>query len=156
MATYGLQIVSPSGGWPAGVAVAGIDAVAGIVDPGPGITAGEVITGNGGGPAERTGVAGSTAAIEGRGGGVARGASTGFASVPSVSFLPGDSLAPSAALALGALDAAAAGADARNSEIGFQADFASSQARSLGLRLPSATLSRMADSEKRPANCPFR
>src|SRR5205814_9965878 len=50
----------------------------------------------------------------------------------------------------------AAGNAARNSAIGFQADFVSSQARSAALRLPSATFSRMADSENRPAYCPFR
>jgi len=140
MATYGLQIVSPSGGWAACT--------------GPAADAAEVAElteGNGGGPVEGTGVAGSTAAIEGRGGGVARGGTTGFASVAgAISFsdavgLEGDDV-----------DFSAADAEARNSEIGFQEDFASSQARSLGLKLPSAILSRMADSEKRPANCPFR
>ena len=50
----------------------------------------------------------------------------------------------------------ATGNVARNSAIGFQADFVSSQARSAALRLPSATFSRMADSENRPAYCPFR
>jgi hypothetical protein len=45
--------------------------------------------------------------------------------------------------------------DSRNSGIGCHADFASLQARSVALKLPSAIFSRMADSEKRPANCPF-
>ena len=62
MATYGLQIVSPAGGWPAGVAVAGID------DPGPDAV-GEVTLGNGGGPAAGTGM-GIAAAAAGRGGGL--------------------------------------------------------------------------------------
>ena len=130
IAMYGLQIVSPSGGAVAGIgAVGGIDTVAGIDDPGP-----EVIAGNGGGPL----VAGVT--MEGNGGGVTRcGAGAG-----------------SLSLAGAAGSVFAAGNGARNSEIGFHAAFAWSQARSLALRLPSATFSRMADSEKRPAYCPFR
>ena len=85
MATYGLQIVSPSGG----CAVAGIDSVAGIDDPGPGAALGvpETAKGNGGGPAAGIGVAGNTAEMEGRGGGVARGASTGFGSVGAAAVL---------------------------------------------------------------------
>jgi hypothetical protein len=136
MATYGLQIVSPSGGWPAGFTVAGID------DPGPGLIDGEIITGNGGGPAAGIGIGGS-------GGGVRCGDSDGFgASVAGkLPFSGAD------ALELAEPEVATT---ARNSEIGFQEDFASSQARSLGLKLPSATLARMADSEKRPANSPFR
>jgi hypothetical protein len=56
----------------------------------------------------------------------------------------------------GAASDVADGNFAKNSEIGFQADLASSHARSVALRLPSATFSRMTDSEKRPAYCPFR
>lgn len=185
IATYGLQIVSPSGGCPAPVAgiapvplmapVAGIDAVAGIDDPGP-VPAPELIPapviGNGGGPAGALGVAGKTAAMEGRGGGVTREASTDFASAAGAALLGDVSLtgsfrdpiskvpdsvvffsAPAPALPEVEL---AAGMELRNSEIGFQAAFASSQARSVGLKLPSAIFSRMADSEKRPAYCPFR
>ena len=141
MATYGLQIVSPCGG---------CSAVAGIDDPGPGAMVGAVITGNGGGPAERTGA--DAGGVDGNGGGVSRG--------DSVAFDSGDaafSLAGAAGVELGVLEVAvAAGAAARNSEIGCQEDFASFQARSPALKLPSATLVRMSDSEKRPANCPFR
>jgi len=72
--------------------------------------------------------------------------STGFGSVAGE-----DSFSGAAAFSLAGTELAAGG-EARNSEIGFHADFASSQARSVGLKLPSAILSRMADSEKRPAN----
>ena len=160
MATYGLQIVSPSGGWPAGLAEPEID------DSGAGATAGEVITGNGGGPDARIGAGAGAAA--GSGGGPGRGVSAGFASSVAAALLatpPAEggwaasdggfaSVASEDSFSIGA--GVAADADAKNSEIGFQEDFASSQARSVELRLPSAIFSRMADSEKRPANCPFR
>jgi hypothetical protein len=154
MATYGLQIVSPAGGSATGDPVAGID------DPGPGVTVGEITEGNGGGPAAGIG-------IEGRGGGVSRADSAGLSSSVAAALLatpkPGEGRwaawdggsASAAGAALADIEVVA-GTDPRNSEIGFQEDFASSQARSVGLKLPSAILSRMADSEKRPANCPFR
>src|SRR6266404_4294157 len=120
----------------------------------------ETIKGNGGGPA-------AGIVIEGSGGGVSRGDSAGLSSSVAAALLatPKPSEGGSAAWDGGSASAAgallgdvevAAGTDARNSEIGFQEGFASSQARSVGLKLPSAILSRMADSEKRPANCPFR
>ena len=139
---------------------------------------GEAAAGNGGGPAARTGVgvAGSTAAIEGRGGGLGRGVRAGLTSSVAAAVLatPKPAEGGWAAVDAGSASAAAAfslsaaggletaganvavGSAARNSEIGFQEDFASSQARSVGLKLPSAIFSRMAYSEKRPANCPFR
>ena len=136
MATYGLQIVSPSGGCSAG---AGLIAAAAVDS---------ADAGNGGGPAERTGA--DTGGVDGSGGGVTRGDSVGFDSVETTF-----SLAGAAAVELAATEVAA-GMAARNSEIGCQEDVASFQARSVGLKLPSAILARMSDSEKRPANCPFR
>ena len=118
IATYGLQIVSPSGG---SCAVAGID------DPGPGVTLADVIAGKGGGPADRTGTDG--VAATGNGGGPTRGLSAAFGSVAagvsscfsangtgSVFFSVAAELSPPT-LADTAVDAA------RNSEIGFQHDF---------------------------------
>ena len=146
IAMYGLQIVSPSGGAPDATA-----AVAGIVDPGP---VGPL--GNGGGPAAGIG-------IEGNGGGVTR-CTAGFVSSVAAGLRPASdcgSASVSASIFFSGATALAgafvtAGNAARNSEIGFQADFASSHARSLALRLPSATFSRINDSEKRPAYCPLR
>src|SRR2546423_2921255 len=130
IAMYGLQIVSPSGG-------CGDVVVAGIDDPGPGIE-----VGNGGGPAAGIGIVGS-------GGGFAGVvAAVSAAAFPASVFSSADADAGASDFALGKA--------ARNSEIGFHADFVSSHARSVALRLPSATFSRMADSEKRPAYCPFR
>jgi len=146
IAMTGLQIVSPCGG----TAV-----VAGIVDAGP-VTK----LGSGGGPAAGIG-------IDGKGGGVALEASRGFCSSVAAALRA----ASDAASGFDSEEAGeeaeeedkdgtgsdfAAGNVARNSAIGFQADFVSSQARSAALRLPSATFSRMADSENRPAYCPFR
>jgi len=146
IAMTGLQIVSPCGG----TAV-----VAGIVDAGP-VTK----LGSGGGPAAGIG-------IDGKGGGVALEASRGFCSSVAAALRA----ASDAASGFDSEEAGeeaeeedkdgtgsdfAAGNAARNSAIGFQADFVSSQARSAALRLPSATFSRMADSENRPAYCPFR
>ena len=132
IATHGLQMVSPAGGWLlAGCASGGVPAE------------GEIAAGNGGGPAAGTGI------DEGNGGGVDRGAATFGSGSVDGSFTGAEE-----ALSVGV--ALETSADVRNSEIGFQEDFASSQARSVGLKLPSAILSRMADSEKRPANCPFR
>ena len=131
IATYGLQIVSPSGGWFAGVEPVTAAAGAGAT------------VGNGGGPAERTGAA--SEGVEGKGGGVIRGDSAAF-----------DSAAGEDCVTDGTGLDVAAGSEARSSGIGCQADFASFQARSAELKLPSAILSRMEDSEKRPANCPFR
>ena len=86
--------------------------------------------------------------------------STGLVSATFVSADAGDSAVDSlAATTAGALVVGAMvspGNDAKNSASGFQSDFASSQARSFWLRLPSAILSRMTDSEKRPAYCPLR
>ena len=130
IAIHGLQMVSPSGGW--------LDGCAGVrpVD-------GKIIAGNGGGPAAGTGI------DAGNGGGIGRGVAAFGSASADGSFA--DSEEPlSAEAGVEAMN------DARNSEIGCQDDFASSQARSLGLKLPSAILSRIADSEKRPANCPFR
>ena len=172
IAMTGLQIVSPCGGTAAtigaGLAIdrgAGIVVVAGIVDPGP-VTK----LGSGGGPAAGIG-------IDGKGGGVALADSAGFSSSVAAALLaapePGEG-GWAASDAGSGFDSEeereeaeeedkdgdesdfAAGKVARNSAIGFQADFVSSQARSAALRLPSATFSRMADSENRPAYCPFR
>jgi len=164
IAMTGLQIVSPCGGTAAtigaGLAIdraAGIVVVAGIVDPGP-VTK----LGSGGGPAAGIG-------IDGKGGGVALEASRGFcSSVAAALWAASDAGSGFDSEEVGEGEEAeeedkdgdgsgfAAGNAARNSEIGFQADFVSSQARSAALRLPSATFSRMADSENRPAYCPFR
>ena len=168
IAMTGLQIVSPSGGTAAtigaGLAIdrgAGIVVKAGIVDPGP-VTK----LGSGGGPAAGIG-------IDGKGGGVALADSAGFSSSVAAALLatpePGEGgwAASDAGSGFDSKEAEeedkdgdgsdfAAGNAARNSAIGFQADFVSSQARSAALRLPSATFSRMADSENRPAYCPFR
>ena len=132
IATHGLQIVSPSGGW----LLAGCARGGAVVEGG-------ITEGNGGGPAAGTGI------NEGNGGGVDRGGAA-FGSASADGSLAGveEPLSVGAALE--------AAADVRNSEIGFQEDFASSHARSVGLKLPAAIFSRMADSEKRPANCPFR
>lgn len=131
IAIHGLQMVSPLGGWPL---------------PGAVPLARGAMLGNGGGPAAGTdmGIAG---AASGRGGG----------------FDPEGVLEGSDGFVTGSVDfsvefdgAAAAAPDARNSGIGCHEDFVSFQARSAELKLPSAILSRMADSEKRPASWPFR
>src|ERR1700719_3260079 len=101
IAITGLQIVSPSGG------VAGTGVLAGIPDPGAGMTLGK-----GGGPEDGIGMVGN-------GGGLVGGVSANFSSVPSVLvvsgiFFPGVP-GPSTTEALGNA--------AKNSEIGFQADF---------------------------------
>ena len=70
IATYGLVIVSPTGGSPA--FVAGIDVVAGIDDPGPfAAPPSDVMTGKGGGPAA------GFREIVGKAGGVTRAADAG-------------------------------------------------------------------------------
>src|SRR5437588_3029518 len=99
IAMTGLQIVSPCGG----TAV-----VAGIVDAGP-VTK----LGSGGGPAAGIG-------IDGKGGGVDRGAVAFDSPLVAASSFASDAEA-------GTGSGFAAGNAARNSEIGFQADFVSSQ-----------------------------
>lgn len=133
MATYGLQIVSPAGGRPAAAGPLGSGAM----------------LGNGGGPTAGVGI-GIADTESGSGGGF----DTEEGREASGSVFTG-----SDGFSGGADDedaAAASGTDARNSEIGIQEDFASFQARSAGLKVPSAIFSRMAASENRPANCPFR
>jgi len=124
----GLQMVSPSGGW----GVDGLTTGAGLGNT----------DGSGGGPA-------AGIDIVGKGGGITRGAAAFGSSV-----IGGPDT--TSATAAGPGSDFAVGNAAKNSEIGFHADFASSHARSVALREPSATFSRMADSEKRPAYCPFR
>src|ERR1043166_6525465 len=145
IAMTGLQIVSPCGG-------CGIDGVvAGIDDPGPGTE-----IGSGGGPAD-----GMVTVGNGGGFGVAAGVSPAIFPSSVAAALWAASPSDFASEPEEDTDGAAgsdlvSGNTANNSEIGFQAAFASSHARSVALRLPSATFSRMADSEKRPAYCPFR
>ena len=163
MAIHGLQIVSPSGG----------RVEAGIDEAGPDATPGGMITGKGGGPAAETGL-GIAGVKVGSGGGFApeegvedseadgaadfsTGSIAAFSTGVSVAALFGADSGP--AFSMGAAAGGSElvlGIDSRNSGIGCQADFDSLQARSAALKLPSAIFSRMADSEKRPANCPFR
>jgi hypothetical protein len=111
-----------------------------------------MLEGKGGGPVAGTGLDGAEDG-DGDVGGNGGGPRSGDAIVASASvedFFTGSDAA------LSAERVADAGADPRNSEIGCQEDFASFQARSVRLKLPSVIFSRMADSEKRPASCPFR
>ena len=145
MAIHGLQIVSPSGGRP----------VAGIDDRGPGATLGGVILGNGGGPAGEIGI-GIADGVVGRGGGFGDDKGGGRSgSVGAADFVTASEAGSSPGLAA-AVAELVLGSDSRNSGIGCHEDFASLQARSAALKLPSAIFSRMADSEKRPVSCPFR
>lgn len=89
--------------------------------------------------------------MEGSGGGPERRASGAIDSAEGV-----DSLAAAGGLSLTRAELALAADEARNSEIGCQADLPSSHARSARLKVPFAIFSRMADSEKRPAYCPLR
>ena len=105
--------------------------------------------------ADRPRASGVAGEVDGSGGGVARGASAVFPSGPIVSFVPVPF--PGAGAAAGAVACAEppsrpAQKPAIRKSVSRRIS-ASSQARSLGLKLPSAILSRMADSEKRPAYC---
>ena len=152
IAIHGLQIVSPSGGR----AIAAIDPVAGIDDPGPGPTLGGITLGKGGGPAAETGIAMGDGTV-GSGGGFADGAgSEGSCASGEAGFSTGSEISFSLTVTAAADSKFVFGIDSRNSGIGCQADFDSLQARSAALNLPSASFSRIADSEKRPASCPFR
>jgi hypothetical protein len=156
IAIHGLQMVSPPGGCAVAEidAVPGIDAVAGIDDPGPGVTLGVVMIGNGGGPAAGTGVGTATGAV-GSGGGFAdeeEGEDSAVGGEADFSTGSGAGFSVKAAAEDSDL---VFGRDSRNSGIGCHADFDSLQARSAAVKLPSAIFSRMADSEKRPASCPF-
>ena len=154
MATHGLQIVSPLGG----CAVTGAGASA--------LAAG-VMLGSGGGPDARIGTEPGVDVV-GRGGGFTveagrrvsgSGVEKGFSTGCAAGFSSGTVASSSADFSVGGETvtdgALAAGSDSRNSGIGCHADFASLQARSAALKLPSASFARMSDSEKRPANCPF-
>jgi hypothetical protein len=153
MATHGLQIVSPLGG--------------AIDGPGAAALGIGVIVGNGGGLDAGVGT-GTAVDVGGRGGGftvaAARGVSgsgtsIGFSSGCVAGFSTRTLASSSADFSVGGATvtdcALVAGSDSRNSGIGCHADFASLQARSVALKLPSASFARMSDSEKRPASCPF-
>ena len=135
------------------------------------------IAGKGGGPAAGIGTGigdgvvgsgGGFAVVAGRGdsgSGIEGAFSIGATAAFSVDGVK-DSVAGEAAFSTGSaaalsVDGGAAdselvfGSDSRNSGIGCHADFVSLQARSAALKLPSAIFCRMADSEKRPASCPF-
>ena len=154
IATHGLQIVSPVGGG------AGDGTAAAALTDG-------AMLGNGGGRDAEIG-AGVGVDVVGRGGGftvkAGRGVSgsgveTGFSTGSAAGFSVGTAANSSADFSVGGATltdcALVFGSDSRNSGIGCHADFASLQARSVALKLPSASFARMSDSEKRPASCPF-
>ena len=155
IAIHGLQIVSPVGGG------AGVDAAAAALTDGP-------MLGNGGGLAAGVGT-GREVDVAGRGGGfpvetgrdVSGSATSAVFSVGcAATFSAGTVASSSADFSVGGVTVtdcalAAGNVFSRNSGIGCHAAFASLQARSVALKLPSAIFARISDSEKRPASCPF-